>query len=301
MSIVFVGHSNRSSGIIRGQQVAERMEGATFIEPGNAKALNKVRDRVCLIVRQPEPQALSILKANGCKVGYDLLDRPVSDYHDATNRGQKDGDIDWKRYDNPLIDFYVVNNTHAKRRLAAAVGPKPIHIIPHHTVNFESRRNDLLERPARVAYVGIPNQFSKQDEVRKLCESHGAKLACVNPQTREECVEVMKLVDVGVIFYEQSEKVPYTLRYKPNTKLSNFQSFGIPTVAVPYASFDEFGGDAWERAKSFDDFESKLEALLTNGDRRRELAEAGHQHAKRFHIDNVVRDHYGALLFEHGA
>ncbi len=292
--ICFVGHSNRSSGIIRGQQVAERMPGATFVD-ADSGAVNKVRDRTCLIVRQPDMHIAKILKSNGCIVGYDLLDRPVSDYHDATNRGTTDGDIDWKRYDNLLLDFYVVNNALAKSKLANVVD-KPIHVIPHHTVNFESYKNKQLEHPLRVAYVGIPNQFSRQEEIRKVCESNGAKLISVNPKLREECNEIMKHVDVGVIFVEQFEKIPYTLTYKPNTKLSNFQSFGIPTIAVPYASFSEFGGNGWEKVSSFEEFATSLDALLKNPDRRHELSELGHQHARKFHIDNVVRDYYKTLL-----
>jgi hypothetical protein len=31
------------------------------------------------------------------------------------------------------------------------------------------------------------------------------------------------------------------LKYKPNTKLTNFQSFGIPVISVSYESFVEFG------------------------------------------------------------
>jgi len=294
--ICFVGHSTRSSGVIRGTQIADRLKGANFIEAGNERALNKTRNRTCLIVRQPEPRAASILKANGCRVGYDLLDRPVSDYHDEFARGSKDGDFDWSRYDSKHIDFFVVNNELARIRLIDSGLQKPVHVIPHHTANFESYKNDVLDKPLRVAYVGIPNQFSQQDAIRKLCESHDARLISVNPKTRDECVAVMSVVDVGVIFVEQSEKIPYTLQYKPNTKLSNFQSFGIPTVAVPYASFDEFGGSAWARAGSFDEFSFKLKELLTNVELRRELNINAWQHAKMFQIDNIVRDYYQPLL-----
>lgn len=275
------------------------MQDSTFVEAGNTRALEKIRNQVCLIVRQPEPSAARILKNNGCKVGYDLLDRPVSDYHDLTMRGKNDGDFDWARYAHSDIDFYVVNNALAKARLTEALtrigAPRMIHVIPHHTVNFNSKRNVVRERVERVGYVGFPNQFSSQDVVKDFCTKLGVTLVSVNPATRDECVNVMSTLDIGVVFVEQVEKIPYTLRYKPNTKLSNFQSFGIPTIAVPYDSFVEFGGSPWVKVESLNEFCSNLDTLVQDFERRSELNEAGWKHAQRFQIDNVVREFYGAL------
>ena len=71
---------------------------------------------------------------------------------------------------------------------------------------------------------------------------------CVsNISATKQCGLIPVLVDIeedtlGLDY----EKVKAAIKkYKPNTKLSNFQSYGIPTISIPYESFDQFGYNAY--------------------------------------------------------
>jgi hypothetical protein len=255
---------------------------------------------VCIIVRQQEPHVAKLLKQNGCIVGYDLLDRPVSDYHANFNRGSLVGDFSWSCYADPNIDFYIVNNSLAKERLRESLiscnQDKPIHVIPHHTVNFEKIKNDTSISVKRIGYVGISNQLSRSQDIENFCKLHNVEFINVNPLTREECVNHMRSLDLGLIFIENTENIPYTLMYKPNTKLTNFLSYGIPTLAVPYQSFLEFGGNAWINIENVQHLLDNLAKLMTNFKLRQSMSFDGYKHAGNFHIDQIVQNYYIPLL-----
>lgn len=297
--INFIGHSSRSSGIIRGKQISDKLQNSRFVDVSDINQIKNLHNEVCLIVRQPEPIIANLLKKNKCIVGYDLLDRPVTDYHDNFKRGTLDGDINWERYASNDIDFYIVNNSLAKMKLSSSLTScnknKLIHVIPHHTVNFDNERIVIKEAITHIGYIGIYNQFTCSKELEQYCIKNNIKLVNANPTTRHECLKILRNLDVGLIFLDNKEKIPYTILYKPNTKLSNFQSFGIPTIAVPYESFKEFGGNAWLSATTTGDLISHLDNLSNSKNLREELSESGYAQAQQFHISAVIKSFYTDL------
>ena len=96
----------RTSGEIRGRQVADALR-ASFVDVRDHRTLALVRDDTVVFVRQFEPHLASMLKQNGCIIGFDLLDRPVADYHQRWKQGVRH-DFDWGIYDNAFIDFFLV-------------------------------------------------------------------------------------------------------------------------------------------------------------------------------------------------
>jgi hypothetical protein len=52
------------------------------------------------------------------------------------------------------------------------------------------------------------------------------------------------------------------LKYKPNTKLTNFQSFGIPVISVSYESFVEFGFSSWNVVTTYEELEDKISCFI---------------------------------------
>lgn len=283
--ITFVGMESRTSGLIRGVQMAERI-GGQFVELGsNVPSRNKV----VIILRNYSSGVAKFYKQQGCIVGYDIADMPVGD---AVFRNKEVKDL--RDYTHKECDFFVVNNSLSKADVAI-VSDKPTFIIPHHTTNFNKIRSNWNDEVKRIGYVGLPEQLSSKSEIETLCHSHGVEFVSLHPNTREECDSLFRTIDIGVVFAESDGKmkqhvVDLMKRYKPNTKLSNFQSYGIPTVCTPYESYSEFGGGGCRFVETKERMLYEIEHLIIEDpSMRRELADEAFYFGQKFHIDEIKK------------
>ena len=122
--ITFLGMSSRTSGEIRGRQVAEALGGtACFTDVHNPDWNLVSQNKTVLFVRTWESQLARVLKSKGYKVGYEVADMPVGD---AVFRGAEVKDL--SAYAHPECDFYVVNN-HVQLGDMAQVTSKPVYVI----------------------------------------------------------------------------------------------------------------------------------------------------------------------------
>ena len=159
-------------------------------------------------------------------------------------------------------------------------------------MNFTGQAAPFRAKVARVGYVGLPEQLSNKKSIEAFCESHGVEFVSVHPSTREECDDVFRSLDIGVVFVDNDgvmrpRVVELMRRYKPNTKLTNFQSYGIPTICTLYESYKEHGEDACLFVNSQEELEAQLQNLISNANVR--LAESKKAVGKKFHIDEIVR------------
>jgi hypothetical protein len=224
-------------------------------------------------------------------VGFNLLDRPVADQHQSPST-----ELNWKIYQYD-IDFYVVNNTFTKNFLEKEGGiNKPVYVIPHHTVNFESKKIKFNDSVKNVGYVGLENQFSNKDVISKYLKDRNINFTMCHPNTREQVVDVLSNIDIGIVSVDDDKSLwkKYIFGFKPNVKLSNFQSFGIPTIASPYNSFCEFGQDKWLKAHTQDELIHHLDVLISDTKARFELSMSSSDAGEKFHISNI-HDYYGAI------
>lgn len=302
--INFVCMPARSSGLIRGRQVADALNASrgpvdphacvldihnTYLE--EARNLNDVS----LFVRSYDPGLAAQLKRRGHFVGYDIADQMCGD-----SFFRNDPVKDLSAYAHAECDFYIVNNTPTLKDLEPFANNKPIYVVPHHTVNYDRHVNEL-RKVERVGYVGLPEQLSAKEDIEKLCAKMGVQFVSIHPNTREECVEVMKTIDVGVVFAEADGSIKprfaeLVRRHKPNTKLSNFQSFGIRTVCTPYVSYVEHGGGASRFEETRAGMMESLEFLIRSSslmevERARALAVG-----QRFHINEIVKLYKNIVL-----
>ena len=292
--ITFLGMSSRTSGEIRGRQVAEALGGdACFTDVHNPDPNALAKNKTVLFVRTWEGNLARRLKNQGYRVGYEIADMPVGD---AVFRGSEVTSLD--PYVHRECDFYVVNNSIQRDDvydvlLNQSNAHKRVYIIPHHTVNYERHRNPL--RPTqRVGYVGLSEQLSAKNDIEELCRKKGVEFVSIHPNTREECVEVMKTIDVGVVFAEGGDNIRPRVaelmkRYKPNTKLSNFQSFGIRTVCTPYESYLEHGDNATRFESTRDGMLESLEYLIKGSSLSQRESDQAYEVGERFHIDHIKR------------
>lgn len=298
--ITFLGMPSRTSGEIRGRQIAERLHwadaSARFTDIHNPQWKVIEQNKVALLVRTWEGNVASELKRRGHIVGYEIADMPVGD---AVFRGAEVRDL--SAYAHAECDFFVVNNSVQKADLAL-VTDKPSFVIPHHSTNFDGHAAPWRSTPQRVGYVGLPEQLSGKDEIVELCKKHNVEFFSVHPNTREECDSVFRSLDVGIVFAENDATmkprvVELMKRYKPNTKLTNFQSYGIPTICTPYESYKEHGDGACTFVETKEEMLAALDKLLSDGNLRLVESNKAIAVGRRFHIDRIAY-RYNEMIIE---
>jgi hypothetical protein len=284
--ITFVGMSSRTSGYIRGIQMSQRLPGGQFVELySRLPAINDI----VIFQRNYSQIDARYYKSRGHIIGYDIADMPVGD---AVFRGKHVDSL--KDYTHAECDFFIVNNTLQKSDVDA-VSSKPSYVIPHHTTNFDNLKAQFRDETKTVGYVGLPEQLSAVDDIQKMCSAWGAAFISVHPTTREECDIVFRKIDIGIVFSEHDGRMNDNIislmkRYKPNTKLSNFQSYGIPSICIPYESYLEFGENACLFVNDKESMLAQLNVLLSKDpSSRRELSDRAFEVGKKFHIDNIKK------------
>lgn len=296
--MIFVGMRERTSGMSRGVQLCQQKKSEwRFFQSGDVGLLN-IKNEIIIFIRAIDNSLVKLLKRNNNVIVYDLLDRPVADQHQHIKQHNSDVEINWTQYINNDIDFFIVNNSLVKNKLVTlGMSPDKVYVIPHHTVNYESDKIKINETVKAVGYVGLPDQISHYNEIKTFLENRNIKFISEHPSTREQVSDVIKHLDLGIIFVDDFEKsslsTKYILNYKPNVKLSNFQSFGVPTVACEYASYVEFGGkDSWLKSPTKNDFFQNLDFLINDSTQsknvRKELSHNSYQNAKSYHIDEII-------------
>jgi hypothetical protein len=285
--MIFIGMQERSSGQIRGIQISDHIRSmgldCRFIDSRDSSA-STARDQTVIFIRSIDRSLASRLKSQGCKVVFDTLDRPVADIHESQRSHR---DFSWSTYDIPEVDHFIVNNTLVKNHVMSATG-KQCTIIPHHAVGSDHRVRSSIKT---AGYIGLPDQLENQSEIEALLSKFGIRFQSKNPLKREECIRDISSLDLGIIFLRDSERANPVLKYKPNTKLTNFQSFGIPTISIPYHSFVEFGGDAWIKS-SETGFMHDLESLLSSHslrDQIESLSISSIENSKNYSLDKICK------------
>jgi hypothetical protein len=100
--------TSRTSGLIRGQQVADALkEGARVLDVHNVDLdTERNLNDVSLFVRSYDAELAKRMKRRGHRVGYDVADQMCGD---AFFRGAKVENL--SAYTHLECDFYIVNNT----------------------------------------------------------------------------------------------------------------------------------------------------------------------------------------------
>lgn len=285
--ITFVGMKSRSSGQVRGIQLLEPLKGNFYDTESRSFVGEPGFHKTIVFVRSFEPGMAHQLKQRGHIIGFDVIDRAVSNLHRLQRNKPQATEIDWSTLAHGLIDFYIVNNTKSGDAIWDHVNSKQkIYVIPHHAATY-----DLVERedstPKVVGYVGLPDQIDHVEKIEAHVKELGLEFFAGHPSTREECCEMLAKIDLGVIFLERNNRTAYVLDYKPNQKLSNFQCFGIPAVACNYDSFKEFGGAGFLSAESIEQALELISQLAEDADLRKDIRARGYTAGKKLLRDQV--------------
>lgn len=280
--MIFTGMSERSSGQIRGIQISDQIRSsgkdAKFIDTRDSSILS-TRDQTVIFIRSLDRSIASRLKNQGCRIVFDVLDRPVADIHESQKMKR---DFFWESYSIPEIDSFIVNNSALKDKIEYAT-KKTCTIIPHHAVGSDYRSRSLV---VSAGYIGLPDQLDCKDEIENVLRKFGVKFFSKNPTNRDDCIKDLRDLDLGIIFLKKNARTDPVLKYKPNTKLTNFQSFGIPTISIPYHSFVEFGGDCWIQTSESSILED-IEKFLDHPEKIEKISFDSIENSKKYTIERV--------------
>ena len=288
--ITFCGYSYRSSGHVRGMQLASHLEGSDFLDVDRLNERD-TKNNVIVYVRKFDHHHAQLSKKRGHIVGYDVLDNPVTDF--IRGRTKEDN---FASYVSDSIDFYIVNNDVMLLEMKKHTD-KPVYVIPHHNCNF-GRKHKKNRKPQTIGYIGLPEQSIAEDGLKKICEKFNLQFINRDVTEHSKLDAAFSEIDIGLVYFdlieEKKELQEKILKYKPGTKLSNFQSYGIPTICLPYESFKQFGYDKYLSATSLEEVEFYIEKLMSR-QFYEELSVESVQAGEKLHIENVV-DYYRAIV-----
>jgi hypothetical protein len=289
--ISFFGMPNRSSGMIRGMQVSRHVKG-NFFDKNNPSSFlnNKNIFKNCVFIRDINQKHARCLKNKGHIIAYDIIDRPVADLHIAQSKNNNISDIDWKKYAYDFVDMFIVTNSFAKSKILPFLNENQrVEIIPHHLISNLFKK-EIKEDIKNIGYLGTIDQIHKKEEIKIFCKSLNVNFLVSNAINKKDCVDFLKMIDVGIIFLEKNNRTNHVLNFKPNTKLTNFQSFGIPTIACDYKSFIEFANhESYCQANSLNEVFFYIEDLINNKEKRNKIIDEGYKNAGKFKIENICQ------------
>ena len=277
---------------MRGIQVSESIKDSNFFDHSEVGSnLDKIHKNVIVVRNRPSKNIEKLLRDRGHILGYDIIDSASGEFYFRKNPVNYANHVD----DN-FYSFYIVNNTHIKR-LVEKVSNKKIYVIPHHHVNLENHRSYFGEKPISSAgYLGLPEQLTDQEEIASIFQKYNIDFKVFNPKTREECVDFLKDIQVGIT-YMKNEYHDVFSKAKPNSKIVNYQSFGIVTLCDNFESYLEFGNNGFMTHKSLIDFEENIKNLVESKDARRNISDISFRNSKDFNIDHIVSKFYiGKIL-----
>lgn len=255
---------------IRGRQIARELGCDTLPLPELTPDAAAKYDVVIYVKRAPKPAMVEEIRRRGPKQVFDVLDNYSA--WDVAPRA--------KRMD-ALIGANLTHAVHLQSRYGV-----PAIEIPHHHCNFEELR--IPERnPPTLGFISTPNTWK---ENQKLVARTG--LPVVSNVSRkgergfERLVDAYLSVDIGFSFRADPDK----LRFNCANKLTNFMSFGIPSVLTPESGYLEYGkhGETVLYAHDRADFVDLIQWLAADAGLRRRMGDTAYEAAKPFHISRIA-------------
>ena len=285
--ITFIGLGRRTSGKIRGKQISDKIEGSNFFDYSEvASNLDKI-NKIVVVVRNRSLSIERHLKDRGHILGYDVLDSAGSDLY-FRNKVSLHSDF----IDNTLFSFYIVNNKLAQLQMYENfLHNEKAYVIPHHHVNFSQQRSYSGELDIKYAgYIGLPEQLTDRESIKSILQKYNITLLENPGHDYKETCESLSKIQLGITNMK-NEFTDTFKKCKPNTKLSNYQSYGIITLCNDSVSFKEFGNNSYFKHENLEEFEYHLKLLTKDKELRIKISDESYEHSKLLHIDNVVKNY----------
>ena len=260
-----IKHLMRVSSVIRGEQLAARMQNARL------NPTSGYEDDVCIYVKP------NIRPGND----YKFEKNSWIDVHDGFDlrhtlrKYPKVGCISISNHSTYVLKQYIKNK---------------IVTIPHHTVNFEKAVRNPLNGINTVGITGSPAAFeSIPDEIRKGLKERGIKLAeWSNFYPRTSVAKFHSKIDLHLVWR------PWKKQLSSPLKITNAASFGVPTIALMQdePSFEMEVPGCYIGVNTPEEWLAELDSLGSpkgTTDKYNKIAETCLETAKRYHIDENIK------------
>ena len=277
MHVTFLMQSyKRPSSVVRGSQISAYLEDSSVCTYDDMmRKLPKERS-IIVVIKNHNTDIAGILKGMGHIIVYDVVDAPTYNYDERSYR------------DFNIYDAVIATSLKSAASIQERATKTKVIAIPHHSMNFENNVNPIREENLLVGYIGGFSHNNHIEKLQSMIRARGARFEVINPTTREECVKAYQNYDIS-FSYTDSQK---NRELKPNEKLTNGQSFGVPMVCSPHQSYIEYGGqagDSWLVADTGDQFVQGVEELIVNSTLRTKIRTAGLAAAEPLHVSKVAK------------
>lgn len=255
---------------IRGRQIAVELGADALSMPELTLEVAARYDALVYVKRAPDPKLLAEVAKRGVRQFWDVLDNYSA--WDLRRRAP---------YMDGLIGANLTHAVHLGRRFG-----KPSVCIPHHHCNFAEQRVPFRTPPV-LGFISTPNHWPEnQRMLRGLDLSIVSNISRKGERGFENLIHAYLAVDIGFTWRMESNK----LRFNCANKLTNFMSFGIPSVLTPESGFLEVArhGETCFYAHEKADFLDLLRYLSEDDDLRRRMGDAAYEAARPFHISRIA-------------
>lgn len=253
-----VGHLQRVSSLIRGDQIAERI-GARF------NPTEGYENGICIYVK-PHVKRNEDFKFEGRKAYMDVVDGwgllPLLKKH-------------------PYVTA-IACSQQDQRKLQRLI-PNKVILIPQHHCNFDREKRNR-EGITRIGVIGTTGAFPLlPKDLREELSKRGIELETYsNFFTRQDIVDFYKRIDLQIVWR------PYRMNLSNPLKIVNASSFGIPTIAYDESVFKEVEG-CYIPVNNLNEFLEKLDELRFNAWVYPEYSKKCLEKAEDYHIDNIAK------------
>jgi hypothetical protein len=266
------------SAEIRGKQIAAELKSDTLTLVELTPQIARRYDVVVYVKQIGSKTLLDQIRTAGVKQVMDVVDNYSN----------------WKiRRGAPYLDAFIGGNLTHAIRLQEVYGTRSVD-IPHHHCNFNNLRIPARAGAPVIGYISGPDWWKAN---QRLAKKTGYKvlnnLSQRGPDGFDNMIDAYMATDIGFTYRMH----PMKLRFNPATKLTNFMSFGIPSVMSPESGYLQYGrhGETVLYAHTEKDFVSMIRWLGEDTQLRQRMSDACYEAAKPFHIERIA-DRYRDFL-----
>jgi hypothetical protein len=255
---------------IRGRQIASRLGAETVTLSSFNVETARLYDVIVYVKRLPDEATLEAVRKLGVRQVMDVLDNYSS----------------WSlRNKSQYLDAFISANLTQGVHLTVRYGIRAVE-IPHHHCNFDSLRIPERNGKPTLGFISTPDTRRTNEKLaRKTGLPFVTNVSRKGENGFKRLIDDYMSIDIGFAYRMDSNK----LRFNCANKLTNFMSFGIPSVLTPESGYLEYGrhGETVLFAHDKRDFVDLLRWLASDAAMRRRMGDACVEAAAPFHIDQI--------------
>ena len=265
---------------IRGRQIAKALNCDSIPLPELTLAIAANYHALVYIKHVPPNEWLSRIGKKGVRQAFDVLDN----YSDWTMRRSA-----------PRLNAFIAANLTQAVYLQQTYNTPAIE-IPHHHCNFDELRIPKRTGPPVIGFISTPGHWPENNRIAKRTGYEVvANVSRKGAGGFQKLIDSYMATDIGFTYRMDADK----LRFNCANKLTNYMSFGIPSVLTPESGYLEYGrhGETVFYAHNPDDFVQLIRWVGEDPVMRARMGDACYEAAKPFHIGKIA-DRYRTFLRE---